>query len=304
MAFEEEENESSKKTLITILVLLLLALLGALLYFWNEKSNIEQEAKQLKIDKEREILALKTDLDTFKGRNTQLDSLINASNIELDQRSRSLDSLLAIGQISREQLMRFRRENGKLDGLRSRYLRQIDSLLKINEQLRRNNTALRDTLAVERGRATQIADENVQLYNRISKAEVLKADNIAIQGVRYRSSGKEIEARRTRQIEKLKASFQLLENVVAKPGNRDVHLVAITPQGTTLYSEENGSGLFITEGKQTRYTQKATINYENKTTPITMYYTEGPNTKFAEGTYQIQVYCDGVRIGEGSFDIK
>lgn len=304
MAFEEEENESSKKTLITILLILLMALVGVLLYFWNEKNNITKEAQQLKLEKEKEIAALKIDLETFRGRNTQLDSLINASGIELDQKSRALDSLLSIGQISREQLVRFKRENGKFDGLRSRYLKQIDSLLKINEVLRRNNYALKDTLAAERGRASKIADENVQLYNRISKAEVLKAENISIQGVRYRNNGKEIEARRTRQIEKLKASFQLLENNVAKTGEREVYLVAVSPKGTTLYSEENGSGLFIADGKQTRYTQKAMVNYENKTLPVTMYYTEGQNVGFEAGMYTIQIYCDGMRIGESTFDIK
>lgn len=298
----EEKKSSSKRLILVLVILVLIILNGVFIYVWNTNRQLKEESQRLLLQKEIEYQKAIGELNLFKGKNAQLDSLVDAANVELAARSISLDSLIQKNKVTAQQLERFKRENGKLNYYKQLYLEKIDSLIKANENLQVENSQLKTEIKQEQKRTDRLIDENVKLSNKVALGAVLKVSDISVEGIRSRSGGKEVSTNRARSTEKLKACFTIGENRVANRGNKVIYLRVIGPEGVTLWIEDAGSGKFMAEGQETLYTASATIDYQQESIPICIYWTKG--TPFVEGVYKAEVYADGLLIGENSFSLR
>lgn len=298
----EEQNSKSKRLALIVVIILLILLNGVFIYVWNTNRVLKEESQKLLLQKEVEYQKAVGELNLFKGKNAQLDSLVEAANAELAAKSLQLDSLLQINKLSAQQIERFKRENGKLNYYKKLYLEKIDSLIKANETLRVENSTLKAEIKTEQRRNEQLMDQNVNLTNKVALGAVLKVSNFSVEGIRMRSGGKEAATTKARSVEKIKACFSLSENKVANRGNKNVYLRVITPEGSSLWIEDAGSGKFMAQGQETLYTAMATVDYQQEELPLCIYWTKG--TPFAEGTYKAEVYADGLLIGETTFTLR
>jgi len=298
----EEKKSSSKRLILVLVILVLIILNGVFIYVWNTNRQLKEESQRLLLQKEIEYQKAIGELNLFKGKNEQLDSLVDAANIELAARSVSLDSLIQKNKVTAQQIERFKRENGKLNYYKQLYLEKIDSLIKANENLQVENMQLKTEIKQEQKRTDRLIDENVKLSNKVALGAVLKVSDISVEGIRSRSGGKEVSTNRARSTEKLKACFTIGENRVANRGNKLIYLRVIGPEGVTLWIEDAGSGKFMAEGQETLYTASANIDYQQESLPICIYWTKG--TPFVEGVYKAEVYADGLLIGESSFSLR
>lgn len=298
----EEQNSKSKRLALIVVIILLILLNGVFIYVWNTNRVLKEESQKLLLQKEVEYQKAVGELNLFKGKNAQLDSLVEAANAELAAKSLQLDSLLQINKLSAQQIERFKRENGKLNYYKKLYLEKIDSLIKANETLRVENSTLKAEIKTEQRRNEQLMDQNVNLTNKVALGAVLKVSNFSVEGIRMRSGGKEAATTKARSVEKIKACFSLSENKVANRGNKNVYLRVITPEGSSLWIEDAGSGKFMAQGQETLYTAMATVDYQQEELPLCIYWTKG--TPFAEGTYKAEVYADGLLIGETNFTLR
>lgn len=298
----DERKSNSKRLALIIVIILLIVLNGVFIYVWNTNRVLKEESQRLLLQKEVEYQKAVGELNLFKGKNEQLDSLVEAANLELATKSAQLDSLLQINKLSAQQIERFKRENGKLNYYKKLYLEKIDSLIKANETLKVENQSLRAEIKQEQRRTERLTDENVMLTNKVALGAVLKVSNLSVEGIRLRSGGKEGSTTRARSVERLKACFTIGENRVANRGNKNIYLRVIGPEGASLWIEDAGSGKFMAEGQETLYTAMATIDYQQEELPVCIYWTKG--SPFAEGTYKAEVYADGVLIGETSFSLR
>ncbi|MES2778663.1 MAG: hypothetical protein V4651_02085, partial [Bacteroidota bacterium] len=81
-------------------------------------------------------------------------------------------------------------------------------------------------------------------------------------------------------------------------GSKDLFISIAAPDGTPIAVEALGSGMFTTrEGEQKSYTQKVQINYTQGQKQIVSFDWK-QNTKFMPGSYKIEVYHNGFKIGE------
>lgn len=298
----EEQNSKSKRLALIVVIILLILLNGVFIYVWNTNRVLKEESQKLLLQKEVEYQKAVGELNLFKGKNAQLDSLVEAANAELAAKSIQLDSLLQMNKLSAQQIERFKRENGKLNYYKKLYLEKIDSLIKANETLQVENKSLKAEIKSEQRRNEQLMDQNVNLTNKVALGAVLKVSNFSVEGIRMRSGGKEASTTKARSVEKIKACFTLGENKVANRGNKNVYLRVITPEGSSLWIEDAGSGKFMAQGQETLYTAMATIDYQQEDLPLCIYWTKG--TPFAEGTYKAEVYADGMLIGETTFTLR
>lgn len=298
----EEQNSKSKRLALIVVIILLILLNGVFIYVWNTNRILKEESQRLLLQKEVEFQKAVGELNLFKGKNAQLDSLVEAANAELAAKSSQLDSLLQINKLSAQQIERFKRENGKLNYYKKLYLEKIDSLIKANENLQVENKSLKAEIRTEQRRNEQLMDENVNLTNKVALGAVLKVSGFNVEGIRLRSGGKEVSTTRARNVEKIKACFTLGQNRVANRGNKNVYLRVVAPEGVTLWIEDAGSGKFMAQGQETLYTAMATIDYQQEELPLCLYWTKG--TPFLEGTYKAEVYADGMLIGETSFTLR
>jgi hypothetical protein len=96
----EEQNSKSKRLALIVVIILLILLNGVFIYVWNTNRILKEESQRLLLQKEVEFQKAVGELNLFKGKNAQLDSLVEAANAELAAKSSQLDSLLQINKLN------------------------------------------------------------------------------------------------------------------------------------------------------------------------------------------------------------
>ena len=140
--------------------------------------------------------------------------------------------------------------------------------------------------------------------NVIDIGSTLHASNFNIIGVNERSNGKEKVTTTANKVDKLRISFDLDENMIAQSGQKELYIVITGPDGTAIALNEQGSGKFNTrEGEEKVYTQKLDVNYtQNKRQTVSFDWKQ--DATFETGSYKIEVYNNGFKVGEGTKPLK
>ena len=80
-----------------------------------------------------------------------------------------------------------------------------------------------------------------------------------------------------------------------------MYLQVVDPSGKTLQFRTNQ--VFKTESGTLPYSEKRTINYQNKSIGVAIFY-DLRGKKLNKGVYKAKVYCDGNLIGTDTFTLK
>lgn len=171
-------------------------------------------------------------------------------------------------------------------------LNKENSTLKVN--LESTSRAYRDTL-------TTVAAKNKELSEKVTIASALKAENVKVLAITPRGKEKDDDAYRARRVEKIKVVYSLAKNPIAQPGERDIYLRLLDPQGAVVSNGMDGSA-FYTSGKELLYTAKQKVAYENNGQQVEFVYNRG--NKYNPGKYNVELYADGFKIGQGDFVVK
>ena len=129
--------------------------------------------------------------------------------------------------------------------------------------------------------------------------DVLKANNIVAEGLRYKSNGKAIVTNKAKQIQKIHCSFKLAENKVLDKGPVDIYIRMLGPDGIVM----SQTGDFkTTAGESLGYTVIQTVDFDGSDTNVDAVVVKG--LQFAKGIYNVELYHSGQKIGAAPLDIK
>ena len=104
---------------------------------------------------------------------------------------------------------------------------------------------------------------------------------------------------------KLSVCFDVLDNKIAKQGDKTVYLKITEPGGKSVGNRSTGSNSFKTSaGEEIMYAATTTINYTGAKQNVCMNYEEQQDKMFPPGTYLIEVYIDGNLSGAGSYTLR
>ena len=307
----DQTNNRHKRIylLLSFVIIILMALNGIFVYnyFNTDKKLVKTEEKFYATDSIKNVLEKVLDqtgkeLDQFKGRNSQLDAFLKEKNDSLQEYADRIDALLRQGKLNREQLNQALDEIDQLRYYKRKYLSQIDSLSNHIAKLNRENSNLREDIDKEKMKNEGLTMDNIKLGNKVAIGAKLQAGSIYITGVKKKSNGKEKETNKISQLEQLKVTFNIAENYVADVGNKDIFLKVVGPDGTTIYNEAAGSGMFTFQGDQSKYSTKKSIEFTQASQTVTLYWTNG--STFAKGKYKAELFADGFKIGDTEFELK
>jgi regulator of replication initiation timing len=306
---EQPQKRNSGRVYYIITILILVALNGIFIYnyFTTDKKLVVTEETLFRTDSVRaeleQILGeTNLELDTYKGKNAQLDAFLKEKSDSLQEYAQRIQVLLRQGRLTRQELNKAIEEIDQLRYYKRKYINQIDSLNTQIGKLNQENMNLKGSVDAEKRKNENLTMENVRLNNKVAIGAKLNTSMLVINGVKSRSNGKEKETNRASQIEKFRVDFKIEENYVADKGPKDIFLRIIGPEGSTLYNESAGSGMFQFEGQETLYSAKKTIEFTQDAQNVTIYWQKG--SVYAKGQYKIELYADGLRIGSGSFELK
>jgi DNA repair exonuclease SbcCD ATPase subunit len=321
---EKNQNNTNYKNWIFISLIGLLAGLCVYLYLDKNKSK-EQIAKttealeQTKTDKEtvqQEYNAALGRLDDLKSENSQLDSLLTSKNDEIAGLKEKINSILNNDQANAEELSYAKSLIANLNTKLDKYVKEIITLKKENQQLttdkkdlintaeklnkdKKDLTAQNNTLINDK---SKLDAEKVDLEKKVALAKVLSASNIKLTPIKKRwLTGKEASTNKANRANKMRIEFDLNDNRLADTEDKTIYIVVYDPSGD---AQPNGK-FSLVDGTEKMYTSKQIIAYEQGKSFRNIGWEYTPlKGDFEKGEYTIEIYHNGYKIGTQIVTLK
>jgi len=297
-----DSSQPNRNKLVPLLLILLLLSVAGNIYLFTRTSSAENTVaiREAEVDSlsdvkksiENDYQAMTFELDQFKGKNIELDSLLEEANTSLEQQKRKIDQLIK----ENKDLPLIRRQMEELRMIRDQYRVQIEQLIKENKELKFENINLSNEV-------DNLNKTTKQLNEKVELASVLKAENVSVKTLREKGKGKMEETEKAKRVSRISTVMVLAENAVAKAGRREAVLRILKPDGYVLTDPNNGSGSFTKDdGRSTEYTLKQFVEYNNARTEVSFNWDQTEELK--AGLYISEVYLDGKLMGVYKFNLK
>jgi len=305
----ETDNNQKKKFSRTLLIIFvaLLVVFNAFLIFQLVKKNKDTSEQlvstiTLKEELQKELKNYEKQLAEYQKLVGDKDTALQAKIKEVEELKEKIEAIIQTGKVTQAKYDDAKEEIARLKYYTQKYQKDIEDLKQKNEILTTENEGLKEEVKEVKREVDKLTDENVNLTNKVSLGAILKAGNIDILGIQVKG-GKQKETNKGDKMDGLKISFNILENTIAKTGERVFYFKILNPKGETLYMEERGSGQFQYLGEQSLYTLKESFDFQNSVGDLyKVYWAKG--SPFEKGNYKIQIFTDGSKIGEKSFIIQ
>jgi hypothetical protein len=304
---EEKEKSNKKKGLILwIIILLLMGTNGYTIWLLLQEQSrvVEQKVVTETVIVERDnvksdLLVLQKDYEGIVAKDAAMQK-------DIDEKKARIEELIVEAEKHKGDaymLSKLRKEAETLRSIMQGYVRTIDSLNTLNQNLVAEKKTVLKQLDVEKEKQNTLVKEKEELKTTIAKGSILTCFNVSAKAVLFKKGGKkEIETTKARKTEKIKVSFSLGENKIAKSGEKTVFIRIMTPDGKELAKSYDETYKFTFNKSSGYYAGKETLNYANvEISGVT--YCEGQG-EFVPGNYVIDITCDGVVIGNGSIKLN
>jgi TolA-binding protein len=300
----DQKNRNSKALLYTIIGVLL-ALNAGLFYMW-QKGGKEKETVEKKLVTTTDNLKEKTAaleeadylLEKFRRDSAALVNNNKELNTDLIKKKNEISALVAKLKNNKNSSDK---EIAELQAKIQELNEQLEELQKENKELKEVNTQLKNEKENAEAENKQLTVEKKK-YKSI--AQRLQANGVKVEVLKKRwITGKEATTSKAKDVEAFRTTFALGENKVAEPGEKTIYVKITGPEGTTLANPGNEGGTFNFEDKQSKFTYKFTVEFDQESKPV-------PATKWRpardlkKGKYSIELYCDGFKIGTQSVELK
>ncbi len=289
----------NKKILIPLVVLILILCGAAVWLFLNlqEQRQVNQDMQELaaldkqEMENEYERFALQ-----YSEMKTQInnDSIIQQLTEEQMKTQQLLEELKQVKASDAREIARLKKELATVRAVLRDYVMQIDSLNRLNESLKQENTTVKAELEQRNQQVAGLSHEKASLSEKVAIAAQLDATNIVLQMLDKRAK----TAKKLKDCKQLQTSFVITKNVTASNGNRTVYVRIQNPGGNVL----GGGGSFPFENRNLECSAKKTIEYTGEETPVTVYW--NVSQMLEAGDYRVSIFADGHMIGTKTFSFK
>ncbi len=284
--------------LIATIVVLVVVLVIAIIFIVTKTRQISHMEELYAIEKQQledeyEAIALQYEGFKFSVRN---DSLLTKLESEQAKVQRLQEELKLTKATDQKEIQRLKKELETLRKILKTYIIQIDSLNRLNQELKSENIQIKQQYQETSRTLSQITREREELSQKVSLASKLDAININVKAVNDRGKEQKRLSRSTRFV----ISFTIAKNITAEPGERIIYVRIMTPDGNVL--TKNPTDTFPFENGQLQYSIKRIIEYGGEETPVTVYW--NIEEFLMPGTYKVDIFADGNHIGSYSFTMQ
>ncbi len=302
----KEEKKSDKKLVFIVLIALLALGNGAFAWLWLQergRANTEVIVKEQVIIERDNVKAELLDLQDQYATLQTNDKTIQA---DLDAKRVEIAGLLEEAELHKNDagiIAKLRNETASLRKIMKHYIIEIDSLNTLNKTIIAEKDKVSEDLNSEKGKSSQLSKDKSALQNTVNLASVLKATGTKAEGVKFKSGGKkESETNKASRVEKIKVSFVLSENKIAKAETKPVYVRIVSPDGKEITKSPDDANMFSYNGSKGYFAEKKEINYKNTQLGVDIFC--GSPNGFIPGKYLIDIACDDVIIGQTSITLK
>jgi hypothetical protein len=297
---EEKENSRKRGGIIlwSVIILLLISNVVTIWLWQTTKNEVIRERivkEQIYVERDNvqsDLLSLKKEYETLQGKD-------EAMQKEIDEKKARIEELIAEAVRHKGDaymIAKLRKETETLREIMKGFVRTIDSLNTLNIHLVAEKKTVLKQLDVEKEKQNVLIKEKDELKTTIAKGSILTCFNITAKAMSYKRGGKkETETNKARKTQKIKVGFTLGENKIARSGEKTVFIRIMTPDGKEMAKSYDDNYKFAFNKSAGYFAGKEVLNYANVEISGVIY-CEGQG-EYVPGTYQIEVTCDGVVIG-------
>lgn len=304
MNTEKASSTRSKGWIYAILGLLAVVIIGLscwLISLKGDLNSLESEKEQQRADFQAEVdslLKVHNELKANYGElSTQLaekDSIIQADAVEI---KKLLDSQWDYNRI--------KRKVAELQTISQNYVHQLDSLYVVNQELVAENERIREEVQEERKQNRNLQRQKEELTNKVNLATVLRIYNLTADAVRFKGGSHETETDKAGRTERIRVMFTIGQNDLVDAGPKTFYLRIADPSKQIITKGMGDEYAFTYQGELLQYTEKVTVNYENKEKDVRAYYIKPSGKNMQPGYYFVDIYDDNDNlIGQTSFDLR
>jgi hypothetical protein len=309
--FNSSARQPDKKKIpLFYWVIVAVLLIGCIYLFVSKDQAISGKNAELKnetalkdsVEKERNLLegeyqAANAKIDQLMSDKIKNDSALTSQRKVLDDLKNKIQVAMNKEHITLQELKKAHEMIKDLSDKVKGYEERIAALEKENQVLTGQNAELKTAV-------DSVGKQNTTLKKYGS---VLNTNNIRLVPEHKSKDGKETEVKRKKasKTNTMKIIFDIVENHIAESGNKKIYIRLIGPDNNVLTDTASGSGnLTSAKGEQVSYTVVKEIAL-TKGTPlsdVTVEYSQKDH--FKAGSYNIEIYSEGVMVGSGTVKLK
>jgi len=292
------EKRHNNKILFAIIALLIIGIGIAGYFIFNQKTQIEELQEESSLTKQQledEYENLSMQYEGFKL-NIKNDSLLQKLTNEQTKVQRLLEELKTVKAENRAEITRLNKELSTLRQVLKSYIIQIDSLNKANAQLRQEKQEITNKYQQTSRTLNEVTQQKENLTEKVTLAAKLDATNISIQATNKKGKVQ----KKISKVEQLIINFAITKNITAEPGERTIYIRIMKPDNDVLTKSRTNT--FPFENGDINYSIKRIVEYGGEEVPVTMYW--NVEEYLMPGTYRIDIFADGNRIGMKSFTME
>jgi hypothetical protein len=297
---QEQDDRNAKIYRITIISLVVIIAFLTFFLITSRKS-----LKEVTVEREfteQMNLALQTELDSVLLE-------YNLAKLEYDSILVDKDSIIQANATEIQRLIarqadynRIRRQLNGLREITQNYVREIDSLVTVNQVLKAENVQIREEYRQVQQRSTVLARDKEELAGKVEVASALRAYQVNASAIRIRSRDREEDTDRAARAERLRVCYTLAENPIAPQGYYNIYVRIADPDGNIMRMADTDDYAFVHEGDTLQFSLSERINYQNM--DLTSCVIWERTREFEPGTYLISVYSDEARLGDATVSLR
>lgn len=286
---------SDKRVKIIVLSLSIVIVLLASFLVWNKIQSEEQLA--LMIENVEQKNALRDDLDDLidehemlKDENVELSDQLYSKDSVINAYSNEIKNLLR----SEADLNKARIKITKLREISKKYVNALDSLFILNENLQLENDSVKKANRYISNKNRDLVKTNKSLSKKVLTASVLKLEDISVEGLYYRASGREVTTSRANKIQNFKICYTILENQIADKGEKELYVRILDDKSNVLNVSNMVQELELSD-TTIQYTTKYIVDYQNTAMNDCQLWTRG--NVLSSGTFTFEFLIDEIIVG-------
>lgn len=296
MSETNSEKKKSNKGLIAIIIILLLGLAGLGYMFMQKSGEVvdkDSELEKIKFD----LTEALNDVRSMESTNDSMDAYIVGREARLQS---IIDSVSNAKEVSDRQVQRWSNEAYSLRRQIRALGAKVDSMEAAYKALDLDKQKVEADLVEEVIKNEDLNSQNQALENEVAIGSQLQLTSIDAGAYKVYSSGEEDETERARRAERVKTCFTIGANAIASKGEREVVMRVMTPDLRVLTGEKDstGSNTFMVQGNELFFSAKQNVWYENADQKVCL---SVDREDFEKGTYNVEIYIDGVKAQEARF---
>ena len=289
-----------KKGLLTGLVVVILALLVGLAWVFMSLQEQKQVNKDMQELAELDKQEMENEYERFALQYSEMKTQINNDSIveQLTQEQMKTQQLLEELKKTKandaREITRLKKELATVREVLRSYIKQVDSLNRLNETLRAENSRVNAELQERNTQIAGLSSEKASLSEKVAIAAQLDATNIQMTLLNKRDKN----CKKLKDTKKIQVNFTISRNVTASNGNRTIYVRIQNPGGNTL----SGGGSFPYENRNLEYSMKKTVEYTGEEVSVATFW--NVTQVLEKGQFRVSIFADGNMIGSRIFNFE